>query len=124
MELIFYIKKKYFYNVTSPYEKLIIKRIQQYLKKEKLKQKELANKLNWSPTKLNDILKKRHPIGKNSLHDIKKLGISIEIEDKAISNFNENQIEIAEITKGLTEDQFEALKTIIHGLAKEKSKAA
>lgn len=110
--------------MITPYEKLITKRIKQYLKKEKLKQIDLAKKLKWAPNKLSDILKERHPIGKNSLQDIKKLGISIEIEDKTISNFSENQIEIAEITKGLTEDQFEALKTIIHGLAKEKSKAA
>lgn len=110
--------------MRTPYEKLIIKRIKQYLKKEKLKQIELANKLEWPATKLNSIIQGRYPIGKNSLQDIKKVGISIEIEDKRISNFSENQIEIAEITKGLTENQFEALKTIIHGLAKEKSEAA
>lgn len=112
--------------MITPYEKLIIKRIRQYLKKEKLKQIDLAKKLKWAPNKLSDILKERHPIGKNSLQDIQTLGISIEIEEKEsqLKKIDEDDIEIAEMTHHLTKEQKEALKTIIHGLAKEKYEAA
>lgn len=112
--------------MITPYEKLIIKRIRQYLKKEKLKQIDLAKKLKWAPNKLSDILKERHPIGKNSLHDIQELGISIEIEEKEnqLKEFDEDVIEIAEMANHLTKGQKEALKSIIHELAKKQSEAA
>lgn len=112
--------------MKTPYEKLIITRLKQYLKKEKLKQIELADKLQWPPTKLNSILQGRYPIGKNSLQDIQTIGISIEINEKEnpLKKLDEDSIEIAEMANHLTKDQKNALKTIILGLAKEKYEAA
>lgn len=112
--------------MRTPYEKLIVRRIKNYIKKEDLKQKDLAQKLDWSTTKLNDVLKGRHPIGKNTLQNISKLGISIEIKGKENrqTKLDEDTLEIAEMANSLTKDQKEALKIIIHGLAKEKSEAA
>jgi transcriptional regulator with XRE-family HTH domain len=120
------ISLKYYSIMITPYEKLIIKRIKQYLKKEKLKQIDLAKKLKWAPNKLSDILKERHPIGKNTLQDLSNIGISIEIKEKEspLKKLNEDDIEIAELAHVLTKEQKEALKTIIHGLAKEKSEVA
>lgn len=112
--------------MRTPYEELIVERLKKYQKKEKLKQIELAKRLSWSPTKLNNILQKRDPVGKNLLQQISELGISIEIKEKEnqLKEFDKDDIEIAEMAHHLTKGQKEALKTIIHGLAKEKSKAA
>ena len=112
--------------MITPYEKLITKRIKQYLKKAKLKQIDLAKKLKWAPNKLSDILKGRHPIGKNTLQDLSKIGISIEIEEKEspLKKLNEDDLEIAELAHPLTKGQKEALKSIIHELAKKQSEAA
>lgn len=105
------------------YEKLIIQRLERYLKKEKITQKELAERLEWTPQDLNNILKGRSPLGKSrQLHITKKLKISLKIDQTA--GLNEDDIEIAEMAHGLSKEQKEALKTIIHGLAKEKSEAA
>lgn len=110
--------------MLTPYEKLLIRRLRRYLKEEKLKQIELARRLNWTPSKLNDILKGRSPIGKNLLQQISDIGISIDIEEKMPMNLDEEDIEIAELAHGLTKEQKEALRTIILGLEKKKHKAA
>ncbi len=105
------------------YEKMIIQRLKQYIKKEQITQKEAANRLDWTAQDLNNILKGRSPIGKaRQIHIARKLGISLNIDQT--SNLDEDDIEIAEMAHRLTKNQKEALKTIIHGLAKEKSKAA
>lgn len=109
--------------MRSSYELMIIKRLENYRKKHGLKQKDLANRLDWTPQEINDILKERIPIGRTrQLHIEKKLGISLNIDQTL--NLNEDDIEIAQMAHGLTKDEKEALKTIIHGLAKEKTEAA
>lgn len=109
--------------MRSSYELMIIERLENYRKKHRLKQKELAERLSWTPQEINDILKGRIPIGRmRQLHIEKKLHISLNIDRTSI--FNEDDIEIAELAHPLTKEQKEALKTIIHGLAKEKSEAA
>ncbi len=109
--------------MITAYEELIIQRLERYIEKKNITQVELAKKLDWRPQDLNDILKRRRSLGKTrQAHITKKLGISLEINQT--SNLNEEDIEIAEMAHHLTKEQKEALKTIIHGLAKEKSKAA
>lgn len=109
--------------MKNPYEELLIKRIKEYQRKEKITQTELAKRLEWRITDLNDILKGRRPLGKNrQIHVAKQLNISLELPN--IPYFNENILEIAELADKLTEEQQEALKTIIHGLAKKQSEAA
>lgn len=105
------------------YEKMIIHRLIQYLKKERITQKEAANRLDWTAQDLNNILKGRSPIGKaRQLHIAKKLGISLNIDPT--SNLDEDDIEIAEMAHHLTKGQKDALKSIIHELAKKQSEAA
>lgn len=113
--------------MLTPYEKLIIKRLREYQKKQKLKQKEFARHLNWSPSKLNDILKERSPVGKNLLQQISDKGISIDIEEKTPANrSNKEDVELTELVHELiqkfTKDQKQALKTILLGLDKKKQK--
>ncbi|MBI3756157.1 MAG: helix-turn-helix transcriptional regulator [Deltaproteobacteria bacterium] len=115
--------------MLTQYEKLIIKRLREYQKKQKLKQKELAHRLNWSPSKLNDILKGRSPIGKNLLQQISDKGISIDIEEKTPANrTNKEDIELTELVHELiqkfTKEQKHALKTIISGLDIKKHRGA
>lgn len=112
--------------MRTPYEELIVKRLKKYQKKEKIKQIELAKRLSWSPTKLNNILQKRDPVGKNLLQQISELGISIELNEKEsqLKEFDEDVIEIAEMAKHLTKGQKDALKSIILELAKKQSEAA
>lgn len=109
--------------MRSSYELMIIERLENYRKKHELKQKELAEKLDWTPQEVNDILKGRIPIGKTrQLHISKKLKISLNIDQT--SNLNEDDIEIAEMAHHLTKGQKDALKSIIHELAKKQSEAA
>lgn len=112
--------------MRTPYEELIVERLKRYQKKEKIKQIELAERLRWSPTKLNNILQKRDPVGKNLLQQISELGISIEIKEKenALKKLDDDDIEIAEMAHHLTKGQKDALKSIIHELAKKQSEAA
>ncbi len=109
----------------NPYEELLIKRLEEYRKREGISQVELAKRLGWRTADLNDILKGRRPLGKNRQHHIAdELGISLKIEEKQkeeriLSNLNNEDIEIAELAHELTKKQKEALKTIIVGLQRK-----
>lgn len=46
-------------------EKALVDALRSYMQKKKIKQNELAKRLGWSPSDLNDILKGRKNIGKN-----------------------------------------------------------
>ncbi len=114
----------------NPYEELIIKRLEEYRKRESISQVELAKRLGWRTADLNDILKGRRPLGKNrQQHIADRLGISLAIEEKhkeepLLSILNDEDIEIALLAHSLTKEQKEALRTIILGLEKKKHKAA
>lgn len=105
------------------YEKLIIQRMRQYLKKERITQREAANRLDWTAQDLNNILQGRSPLGKaRQLHIAKKLGISLDIDQT--TNLDNDDLEIAEMAHHLTKSQKQAIKAIIHEFAKKESEAA
>lgn len=110
----------------NPYEELLIKRLEEYLKREDISQVELAKRLGWRTADLNDILKGRRPLGKNrQQHIANKLGISLKIEEKQkderiLFNLSNDDIEIAALAHSLAKEQKTALKTIIIGLRKKR----
>ena len=59
----------------------VIQKLEDYLRTEGITQIQLAERLGWSPSALNNILKGRDPIGiKRLLHISQRLGIKFETE--------------------------------------------
>ena len=56
-------------------------KLKDYIKTKNITQRELAMRLGWTPSALNDVLKGRKPVGiKRLLHISHKLGIKFETE--------------------------------------------
>lgn len=113
------------------FEKDVIQKLEEYLRTEVITQKELAKRLEWSPSDLNNILKGREPVGiKRLLHISHKLGIKFETElgetkvaESPPIYLSEKKKRVIEMMKALSEKEQDDLIDYISFLKTKQIKA-
>lgn len=121
--------------MTMP-KKDVIQKLEDYMKAEGIKQIQLAERLEWSPSDVNNILKGRDPVGiKRLLHISQRLGIQFETEYGEITeagkvmivgsppHLTEDDEEILEMMKPLSKKDKQQLKEYIAFLKAKQIKA-